>query len=74
MERDLDVENDLQTLPSGPSTAGILWETYCNNLGNTEQNEQMKKRPSARAIMCKFMKVLVFRKESGVERRVIRDQ
>jgi hypothetical protein len=28
---------------------GILWETSCNNVGNSEQNEQMKKRPSVRA-------------------------
>jgi hypothetical protein len=39
------------------ATAGILWETWCNNVRNTEQNEQMKKRPSVRAIMCKILKL-----------------
>ena len=53
---------------------GILWETSCNNVGNSEQNEQMKKRPSVRAIMCKYMKMLVFMKEMGVEDRVISNQ
>jgi hypothetical protein len=32
-----------------PQLAGILWETSRNNVGNSEQNEQMKKRPSVRA-------------------------
>jgi hypothetical protein len=46
-------------LANRPSTAGILWETWCNNLKNTEQNEQLKKLPSARAIMCKVLKRLM---------------
>ena len=53
---------------------GILRETSCNYLGNSEQNEQMKKHPSVRAIMNKLLKMLVFRKERGVEHRVIRNQ
>jgi hypothetical protein len=35
--------------PGERQTVGILWETSCNNVGNSEQNEQMKKRPSVRA-------------------------
>jgi hypothetical protein len=53
---------------------GILRETYCNNVGNSEQNEQMKNIHPCGQIMCKFMKMLVFRKEMGVEHRVIRNQ
>jgi hypothetical protein len=36
-------------IPSNRRNVGILWETSCNNVGNSEQNEQMKKRPSVRA-------------------------
>ena len=50
-----------------PRNVGILWETSCNNVGNSEQNEQMKKHRSVRAIMNKLLKMLVFRKEMGVE-------
>jgi len=57
-----------------PAHVGILWETYCNNVGNSEQNEQMKKRPSVRANHVKFLKMLVFMKEMSVEHRVIRNQ
>ena len=39
------------------TTAGILWETCCNNVQNTEQNEHMKMHPSVRAIMCKLLKL-----------------
>jgi hypothetical protein len=31
-----------------PGTGGFLRETYCNNVGNSEQNQQMKKRLSVR--------------------------
>jgi hypothetical protein len=37
------------TRRSKGKNVGILWETSCNNVGNSEQNEQMKKRPSVRA-------------------------
>jgi hypothetical protein len=39
------------------TAAGFLWETWCNNVRNTEQNEQMKKGPSVRAIICKILKL-----------------
>jgi hypothetical protein len=54
-------------------TVGILRETSCNYLANSEQNEQMKKHPSVRAIMNKLLKMFVFRKERGVEHRVIQN-
>jgi hypothetical protein len=43
MERDIDIENDFADASSVPSTAGILWETYRNNVGNNEQNEENEK-------------------------------
>ncbi len=38
-----------------PLNVGILRETRCNSVRNTEQNEQIKWRPSVRAIMCKLL-------------------
>ena len=35
---------------------GILWETRCNNVRSTEQNEQIEWCPSVRAIMFKLLK------------------
>jgi hypothetical protein len=32
-----------RTDPPDRQNVGILWETSCNYLGNSEQNEQMKK-------------------------------
>lgn len=43
------------TAPIEPTKdVGYLWETYCNTMRNTEQNEQMEWRPSVRAIMFKL--------------------
>jgi hypothetical protein len=43
-------------------------------LGNSEQSEQMKKRPSVRADHMYVLKMLAFRKEKSGEHRVIRNQ
>jgi hypothetical protein len=47
------------------TTVGILWETWFNNVRNAEQNEQMKKLPSVRAIVCKVLKLCRLRVEMG---------
>jgi hypothetical protein len=59
--------------PPRPEEWGILRETSRNYLANSEQNEQMKKHPSVREIMNKLLKMFVFRKERGVEHRVIQN-
>jgi hypothetical protein len=54
------------------------WE-FCGKhrattLADSEQNEQMKKHPFVRVITNKLLKMLVFKKQRGVEHRVIRNQ
>src|ERR1700735_3653741 len=56
---------------------GRLWEfcgTHIATRNNSEQNEQMKRRQSVRAITCKFMKTLMFGSRRSVEHHVIRNQ
>jgi hypothetical protein len=50
-----------------PQNAGILRETSCSNMKNTEQNAQTETRPSVRAIMYKLLLQLRLRRSIDLE-------